>query len=209
MTATVPDLGGLTKAAATTQLEAAGLKLGNVTAEVNASATAGTVLRQTPSAGTTLPREASVSVVLAKAEPVAPGIHKQGSFSVRQTWHGDLDTGAETNNGSDFWFRAETATRRYLAPENGATFRVMGANQPDYFACKDASLSAGVIDVTRLRAGTWVCARTSEGRYAAFAFTAEIGASPGVMRIRYMTWKKPFVITPLPLQPGVIHIPSQ
>lgn len=209
MTATVPDLGGLTKAAATARLEAAGLKLGNVTTEVNTSTTAGTVLRQSPSSGTSLPRDSSVSVVLAKAAPVAPGIHKQGIFSVRQTWHGDLDSGAETSSGSDFWFRADTATRRFLAPENGATFRVMGAGQPDYFACKDAALSASVIDVTRLRSGTWVCARTSEERYSAFTFTAEIGASPGVMRIRHVTWDKLLVLNPLPIQPGVIHIPPR
>ena len=207
----VPDVEGLPKTEAVQAIQAADLKVGDVTGEVSEDKPADTVLRQKPPADKRVPKDTAVHLIVAQAdaapEPTAPGIHKQGTFSVRQTWSGDFDTGAETSDGSDFWFLAETATRRFLQPKNGAVFRLMGNSQPDYFACKDASYSSGRIHTDQLRPGVWVCGKTSDGRVTAFTFTSNIGASPGIMRIRYTTWKKPLIVVPMrPVLEGVLEV---
>jgi hypothetical protein len=196
----VPDVIDKSRTDAEAAIVGAELTVGKVDSVVSADAAAGTVLQQTPEAGKRVSTGTAVDLVVAEAaavpdpDPTPPGIHKQGNFNVRQTWSGDLDTGTETSNGADFWFRAETATRRYLEPKGGATFRLMGSDRPDYFECRDASLSADRIDVNRIAAGNWMCVKTSDGRVAMMVLVSQVGPSPGVMRIRYTTWKKPLAI---------------
>lgn len=197
----VPDLEGLPRDAAVAAIDAAGLVVGDIAAETSADAPQDTVLRQKPDAGKRVARSSAVHLVVAEAAapppPAAPGIHKQGTFTVRQTWSGDLDTGTETSQGADFWFRAETADRRYLEPKNGAAFRLVGGSGRDYAACRDAAADSARIPVGLLASGVWVCGRTSEGRVTAFALTEAVGASPGVMRISFITWRKPRIVRPL------------
>lgn len=195
----VPDVEGLTRTEAVEAITAAELVLGAVTHGESEDQPPDTVLDQKPDAGKRVTKGSRVHIVVVQADtvPTVPPVHKQGSFTVRQTWMGDLDSGVETQTGADFWFQAETATRRYLAPRNGAVFRRMGSTQADYAACKDATYSSGRIDVNLLPTGTWVCAKTNEGRISAFRITSAIGASPGRMSISFTTWQKPLTVRPV------------
>ncbi len=63
----VPDVTGFALETSTAKLEEAGYKAGAVTSETIEAATAGTVARQDPVAGTALPRGGSVDLVVSAA----------------------------------------------------------------------------------------------------------------------------------------------
>ncbi|MFQ5408920.1 MAG: hypothetical protein ACE5FI_10950, partial [Anaerolineales bacterium] len=117
--------------------------------------------------------------------------YSAGSLSIDQTFHADLDSGAVTSSGSDFWYRAASATQRYVTPENGATIAKAGSSSVGYAGCSTMSLSSSEIHVNDLPAGTYVCVKTSDGRYAEFMVTETVGASPSPLKISYTTWATP------------------
>lgn len=118
-----------------------------------------------------------------------PPLYSQGHFVVRQTWSSDLDHGRETQMGADFWFRAKTATKRYLVPKNGAKFAVMGHTTSGYNGCSQTILTEKPIPAEILSAGIYVCAHTNEGRISEFRIMKNIGVSPGRLEISFKTWK--------------------
>lgn len=61
---TVPDVVGMTQAAATTAITGAGLVLGTVTTQASASVPAGSVIAQSPLAGTSVPPGAAIALVV-------------------------------------------------------------------------------------------------------------------------------------------------
>jgi beta-lactam-binding protein with PASTA domain len=68
----VPNVVGLTQAAATTAITAAGLTLGSVTQQSSATVAAGLVISETPAAGTSVASKSTVSLVVSSgAAPVA------------------------------------------------------------------------------------------------------------------------------------------
>ncbi len=68
----MPALVGLVRADAEAGLSSAGLKMGTVTEVYDASAPAGTVMSQTPAAGTVLTRASAVAVVVSKGPVPVP-----------------------------------------------------------------------------------------------------------------------------------------
>jgi beta-lactam-binding protein with PASTA domain len=74
-TATVPNVSGMTPAAAATALDAAGLGLGVTTPAPGAAGTSGTVATQSPAAGTSVPTDSLVDVtIVAPAVVVVPAV---------------------------------------------------------------------------------------------------------------------------------------
>lgn len=125
----------------------------------------------------------------------APRIHSQGRLTVRGTWKCDLDLGAETQEGADFWWEQATRTERYLAPQNGAVFSVLGAR--DFDAVTPADLPRLRYSVDRIRsvdalssqlpAGAVVAYRTNEGRPGKL-----LVESPGYnLTLRWVTYASP------------------
>jgi beta-lactam-binding protein with PASTA domain len=198
----VPALTNLPIEQAARRLSDEGLGLGSVT-KTREGKTPGTVLRQDPAAGVSVEPGRQVALVIEDQPPPAAQVYKSGSFTVRQTWSGDLDQGAESSTGADFWFEAVTATERYLVPKNNATMAVVGQQAVGRDGCAKASLSTARIPITSLPAGTHVCVRTSEGRYSEFTVLSNVGPSPGTLQIAYTTWHNPLIkpISPLLLQP--------
>jgi hypothetical protein len=142
-----------------------------------------------------------------------PAIYSAGSEDIPQTWFFDLDEGvvSASNADTDFQFQAVTATSRYLSPTNGATFAIVGTESVGKSGCIDAPLSSAKIHVDNLDAGTYVCAKTSDGRYSEFRIKSNIGPSPGTMRVSYTTWEQflfpgPIIIV-TPLYPLPIITP--
>ncbi len=93
------------------------------------------------------------------------------SFTLRGTWHADLDRAQESRFSPDVdvWWEQVTATERYWTPRNGARFAPMGTARPDFAACRRAALSGARIDGSdgpsnRIPSASFLCGRTAEGR---------------------------------------------
>jgi hypothetical protein len=204
-TATVPDVIGRTQEEARKLLAAAKLTTGVVGEDPDAPGAAGTVVRQAPAAGVTLGLESAVSLVV-KAKPAPTGtgpIAWQGSFSVRQTWHGDVDAGRETDaatqKDADFWFLAQTATERFIEAQNNVQFGF--PTEPTLAACREAIALAPVtrIPVASLKPEKLIAIRTNLGRYALLTLAREVGPSPGTLEVKFVR----FFIRVFPIHPAL------
>jgi hypothetical protein len=129
------------------------------------------------------------------AKKPARAVFSSGELMVRGTWRCDLDAGAETQSGGDFWWQLETSTKRELTPEDGATFYVVGVRDFDSLAFEELqhfSYSAKAIDGSDVKGqndipkGTVVAYRTKQGRLGKFVVD-----SYGVdLSIRWTTYEK-------------------
>jgi len=120
----------------------------------------------------------------------APTTHSTGGLSIPQTYTVELDEGGVVAGAeADLWFQAETPTRRYLTPRNGARIGVVGRRSVGRDGCDSVRLSERRVSLRDMPEGTYVCARTNRGRYAQFRVNAEAGPSPGELRIGYTTWE--------------------
>ncbi len=119
-----------------------------------------------------------------------PVTHATGTLQIPQTWLVDLDEGALVSTAeADIWFEAVTATQRYVTPRNGATIAIVGTTSVGRDGCMAASLTPSRIPIGSLPVGTYVCVRTTQGRYSQFRVNAPVGPSPGTLVIGYTTWE--------------------
>jgi hypothetical protein len=120
-------------------------------------------------------------------------VHSSGRLTIRGTWSCDLDSGAETSAGADFWWEQDTNVRRYLVPKNGAGFFVVGIR--DFESVKYADLerfqySSQKIDASnqtynQIPQRTVVAYKTNEGRFGKL-IVDEYGYN---LTIRWMTFE--------------------
>lgn len=120
-------------------------------------------------------------------------VHSSGRLTIRGTWSCDLDSGAETSAGADFWWEQDTNVKRYLVPKNGAGFFVVGIR--DFESVKYADLerfqySSQRIDASNLTYNqipqrTVVAYKTNEGRFGKL-IVDEYGYN---LTIRWMTFE--------------------
>lgn len=186
-----PDLVGMTLAAARQRIEALKLKATVVGEKDEGSVAPGSVLEQRPAVGTQLGEGSEVLLTLkAKPLPTGPAAPAwEGVLRVRQTWSGDIDGAKECDNttakDADFWFRAETATERFLDAKNGAAFGF--PSEPTAASCREAIAVAPVtrIALASLKPGKLIAVRTNLGRYALISLEREVGASPATLDLRY------------------------
>lgn len=112
-----------------------------------------------------------------------------GTITVRETYKFDLDRGREQSQGADFWFQARTRTRLFLTPQNNALVSVVKHSAPGYDGCASARFSRARVPLRNLPVGTYVCAKTSEGRISQFRILAIAPGHPTTLRIRFTTWR--------------------
>ncbi|MGB6745408.1 MAG: hypothetical protein WBE38_17310 [Terracidiphilus sp.] len=120
-------------------------------------------------------------------------VYSSGQLVVRGTWLCDLDAGAEDQNG-DFKWDQQTNVERYLTPESGAVFFVVGIR--DFDSLKYAELERLQYSPERIEAndapnnnipqGTVVAYRTKQGRLGKFVVVA-YGYN---LTIRWITYQK-------------------
>lgn len=122
--------------------------------------------------------------------PQPPRTHKTGPLVIPQTYLADLDTGIVGSQGADIWFQAQTATARFITPRNGAKIGVAGTRSIGLRGCERLTLTNRSIPLSAVPAGTYVCAKTDQGRYSQFKVTRAIGSSPGILHIGFTTWKR-------------------
>jgi hypothetical protein len=149
-----------------------------------------------PAATQTTSSNAPASNASAAPEKKPPkAVYSKGQLMVRGTWHCDLDEGAETASKGDFWWKEDSTVKRYLTPEDGAVFNVMGVRDFDsltFAELEHLSYSDKAIDgsdVTTendLPKGTVVAYRTKQGRLGKFV----VDTYGHNLTIRWTTYQK-------------------
>lgn len=187
----VPPLKGLNLAEAQKRITDAKLVVGVIGEKDDGAGAPGTVLEQSPGEGSSIGAGSAVSITVkaqpASTGPVAP--NWTGTMRVRQTFHGDLDTGKECTTANlkdaDFWFHARTATDRSIDAQNGTVFGF--PTEATLAACSEAIRLAPVttIDVTKIKPGKLIAVRTTTGRHVLMSLAAEVAPSPTTMELRY------------------------
>ncbi|KRS12891.1 hypothetical protein XM53_10035 [Roseovarius atlanticus] len=113
-----------------------------------------------------------------------------GPLEIPQTWTADLDRGAVgRGSGVDIWFQAETAELLYLAPRNGAQLGVGDRRNRGFDGCRGARFSANRVSLRDIPVGSYICAKTNEGRISQFRVNAVSGGSPKTLSLGYTTWQ--------------------
>lgn len=117
--------------------------------------------------------------------------HRTGRLEIKQTFQADLDTGTVISGAkADIWFQAKTARKRYITPRNGALIKIAGRQSVGREGCAALRLAGNAIPLDSIPVGTYVCVKTTEGRYSQFRINEQAGPSPGKLKIGFTTWQR-------------------
>jgi hypothetical protein len=133
-----------------------------------------------------------VQIVVGPTPTSGPSTHKAGQVALGQTGTLDLDElVVAPASGADIWFEAVSAVEKYITPRNGATILKMGS-VPTYNDCKAAAISGSKIPIAGFPAGSWLCYKTTEGRYGRLQLDS-ISSSGGsdTLNLDILTWNSP------------------
>jgi len=121
-----------------------------------------------------------------------PTTYKTGLLEITQTWGADLDEGVIISGATrDLKFEADSATAKFLTPQNGATIAIWGTSAPGMYDCLNASLSSTRIPIGSAPVGTYVCYLTNQGRPGAFRVNDLTSDAMQVLKIGFTTWNAP------------------
>jgi hypothetical protein len=146
---------------------------------------------------------AQISVLVPQGTDQNHAVRFRGRLEIPQTYDWDLDDGVVSQMGEefkapyDFWYEAvltRTSTiHRYLVPGNGALLAVAGDRAIGYTGCRSSALSDKAVALDSLPKGTFLCARTDEGRYSEFSVDDLYPNPPGsnvlTLAITVTTWE--------------------
>jgi len=145
------------------------------------------------------PKPASTQTTANSSQKTSPKkaerkVYSEGQLEVRGASHCNLDAGAQNQVGADFWWEQDTPVKRYLTPENGAGFFVMGIRDfasLGYADIEHLQYSSQKIDgsdapYNNIPQGTVVAYRTSAGRLGKFVVVS-YGYN---LTIRWVTYEK-------------------
>ena len=118
-------------------------------------------------------------------EPVVPVTFSTGPIDLPQTFTADLDDGSVGGPGVDIWYEAVTAFEKYITPRNGARLALGDGSNRGYGGCSIEAFSPARIALGDVPPGTYVCARTDEGRISQFRVNGFVGTT---MKLGYTTW---------------------
>ena len=129
----------------------------------------------------------------------APPVYDSGVVTLYPGWVLDLDDGdllplpelgdvAYGQIGDALYL----VTADYLT-HLGAPILKMGTERPTYARCRDAAVASRFYKARRLPIGTWLCARTDEGRVSRFKIKDKLPLEPygKALVISYRTWTIP------------------
>jgi hypothetical protein len=114
---------------------------------------------------------------------------KTGTLSAPQTYAFDLDNGAVGSSpNADFWFEAETSSKLFLTPQNGARLWVGNRSNRGREGCNvDANYSSTRVPLAEMPVGSYVCVKTSQGKTGQFRVNA-LSGSPKTLTIGFSTF---------------------
>lgn len=117
-----------------------------------------------------------------------PKIVAQGQIILPDNGNADLDGSGQ----SDIRLRPGGPLLRLLDPRNGASFSLVGPQQPNYNACVNAFYSGNSIPLIQVPIGSWMCVSTSDGNYARVQLANMQGIPqlplPLTLFMNYTTW---------------------
>lgn len=116
--------------------------------------------------------------------PVPPTF-STGPIDLAQTFTANLDNGAVGGPGTDIWYQAVTAVEKYLTPKSGAQLALGDGSNRGFAGCSAASFSSDPVPLFALSPGTYVCAKTNQGRISQFRVNGFVGTT---MKLGYATW---------------------
>ena len=101
---------------------------------------------------------AAVSVV--SSTTLGQATHVEGKGVITRSYLFDLDTGAATTSGGDFWYHHDQGVPDELAPfdpmaPHSATMHRIGTLRPTYHQCATAPLSTTPVAFSKLTNGSW------------------------------------------------------
>ncbi|MGV3490893.1 MAG: SH3 domain-containing protein [Devosia sp.] len=111
--------------------------------------------------------------------------YSTGPIDLPQTWEANLDNGNVGGGGVDIWYRAVTSTEKYITPRNGAGLALGDGSNRGYEGCAEEDFSGDPIALEDMPVGTYVCAKTNQGRISQFRVNGFTGTT---MRLGYTTW---------------------
>jgi hypothetical protein len=119
-------------------------------------------------------------------EPVeVPVTFSTGPIDLQQTFTANLDNGNVGGGGTDIWYQAVTAVQKYITPQNGAAIAVGDGSNRGYAGCFEESFSSDRVPLADIPPGTYVCAKTNQGRISQFRVNGFVGTT---MKLGYTTW---------------------
>ena len=120
-----------------------------------------------------------------------PKTFSTGKIDIRQTFTFDLDRGrVGDRDKADIWFQAETQDLLYLVPRNGGRMSVGNRSNRGYAGCSTARYSSNRVSLRDIPVGSYICARTNEGRISQFRVNKVSHGTPKTLSIGYTTWKQ-------------------
>ena len=119
-------------------------------------------------------------------EPIdAPVTHSTGPIELKQTFQANLDNGNVGGAGVDIWYQAVTAVEKYVTPQGGAQLALGNGSNRGYDGCAEEDFTGDSIPLADIPPGTYVCARTNQGRISQFRVNGFAGTT---MKLGYTTW---------------------
>lgn len=116
----------------------------------------------------------------------APVTHSTGPIDLPQTFLANLDNGNVAGGaGADIWYQAVTAVEKYITPRNGALLALGDGSNRGYDGCAAESFSNDSVALEDAPPGTYVCAKTNQGRISQFRVNGFTGTT---MHLGYTTW---------------------
>lgn len=149
---------------------------------------AGTVQRYAP-AGQNCVAQGRGFRCQASVSASAPRTFSTGGLAIPQTYLADLDRGTVGSSGADLWFQAQTATRLFVTPQNGAKIAVGNRSNRGFAGCSRAAFSGRPVALNQIPVGSYICVRTNEGRISQFRVNEVSGGSLKTLRLGYTTWR--------------------
>lgn len=119
------------------------------------------------------------------APPAVPVTHSTGPINLQQTFTANLDNGTIGGGGVDIWYQAVTAVEKYITPRNGALLALGDGSNRGFDGCSVAAFSNDSLPLAAIPPGTYVCARTNQGRISQFRVNGFVGTT---MKLGYTTW---------------------
>lgn len=145
-----------------------------------------TVNSDTPVLGPLINDQASSIRVFTGAmpPPPAPVTHSTGPLALAPGQSANLDNGTVGPAGADIRY-VMMGPLRFLEPRNGAQLARGDGSNRGYAGCSAESFSAANLPFASLPVGTYVCARTNQGRISQFRVNGFAGLT---MNMGYTTW---------------------
>jgi beta-lactam-binding protein with PASTA domain len=187
--AAVPELVGLTLAAAERRILDAGMTLGDRRYREIEDRPDGTVIAQDPLPGAAAqPGVATITLTIARRRPDVSPPPDRGTLALRLGAAADIDAGRATASGADdLAYKPAGGGGPYvsgtnLEPVNGAAYAVVAA--ADASRCRQATYSTQARSAANL-VNKQLCLRTNEGRYVAVTVERLVSGAEDKLEISF------------------------